>query len=727
MLAQSKSILAKLLATENITVEHKKISTAYFDTKNRVMALPIWKQMSPELYDLLLGHETGHALYTPNEGWHDNLKDKTKKGYKTYLNVIEDVRIERAIQEKFPGLKTSFRKGYSELMDNDFFGVNETHIDLNDLPLIDRINLHYKIGSYLNLYFDSSEQVYINRLDKIKTWDEVVAIVNELYENGKKELREELENKFDRGEDGDGEEGEDGDGEEGEDYYEDDPDNLDPESKTDKAFRQKEKSLVDASIKPYYYANCPTAKLENIIVSHKRIKEFNPFVLHYDYYNEIPDTQKFEASIESAKTKLFTKFNETNKKYIGYLIKEFEMKRNARQFARASVSKTGELDMKKVHQYKINDDLFKRISVVPQGKSHGLVMFIDYSGSMYDNIRATIEQTLILATFCRKVNIPFRVYAFTDLNSGDENISKELGYDRKYKAQDVNGYIPNAVDKYLKFSNNPGELNLNVNKHFRLREYLSSEMSSIEFKDAAKYWLLVGELFGRRSYRNRHMTNDSVPYNIKLDENCESLNGTPLNEAVVSSMEIVKIFKKQYRLDIVNTVFLTDGEGNDTYDLYSKDDKISRIPRTRFSDINIIVRDTKTMAEGKALPRASITIALLELLKATTGVNVIGFFIVPSYNPRRIIMNTIDQTGKPVMNFDERYKSFRKDKFFMINDVGYDDFYFIPGEADLDAKDDELVLEKDSGKNAIKKAFMQMQKSKGVNRVLLSRFVTKIA
>ena len=133
------------------------------------------------------------------------------------------------------------------------------------------------------------------------------------------------------------------------------------------------------------------------------------------------------------------------------------------------------------------------------------------------------------------------------------------------------------------------------------------------------------------------------------------------------------------------------------------------------------------MAEGKALPRASITVALLQLLKATTGVNIIGFFIVPPYNSRRIIMNTIEQTGKTVMNFDERYKSFRKDKFFMINDVGYDDFYFIPGEADLDAKDDELIFEKDSGKSAIKKAFMLMQKSKGVNRVLLSRFVTKIA
>ena len=104
MLAQSKSILAKLLATENITVEHRKTVTAYFDTKNRVMVLPMWKEMTPELYDLLLGHETGHALYTPNEGWHNNLKDKTKPGFKTYLNVVEYVRIEKKIQEKFPGL-----------------------------------------------------------------------------------------------------------------------------------------------------------------------------------------------------------------------------------------------------------------------------------------------------------------------------------------------------------------------------------------------------------------------------------------------------------------------------------------------------------------------------------------------------------------------------------------------------------------------------------------------
>ena len=37
----AKSYLAKLLATENISVEHKKVQTAYFDVKSRLLVLPI--------------------------------------------------------------------------------------------------------------------------------------------------------------------------------------------------------------------------------------------------------------------------------------------------------------------------------------------------------------------------------------------------------------------------------------------------------------------------------------------------------------------------------------------------------------------------------------------------------------------------------------------------------------------------------------------------------------
>ncbi len=60
-----------------------------FDTKNRILYLPIWQNMTGIIYDLLVGHEVGHALYTPAEGWHDAVSDNDKnKNYKNFLNVV---------------------------------------------------------------------------------------------------------------------------------------------------------------------------------------------------------------------------------------------------------------------------------------------------------------------------------------------------------------------------------------------------------------------------------------------------------------------------------------------------------------------------------------------------------------------------------------------------------------------------------------------------------------
>jgi len=422
---------------------------------------------------------------------------------------------------------------------------------------------------------------------------------------------------------------------------------------------------------------------------------------------------EFDAVVQESKIKLFNKFNNTNKKYISYLIKEFEMRRNARQFARTSVSKTGELDMKKIHQYKLNDDLFKRMAVVPKGKSHGLVMFIDYSGSMTDNIKATIEQTLVLASFCRKVNVPFRVYAFTNSSLSIEDEIKEFGHIVRKDFTTFEDYIQS-----FKFSQNNNELSFRGNS-FRLREYLSSEMSSLDFKEATKYWLLVGELFSGKSWRN-NTTSDIHPE--ILVSGFEDLSGTPLNEAIISSMEIVKEFRKQYKLDVVNTVFLTDGDSDENRYVNGG----TNIPNPKYQGYNLIIRDTKTMNEGKAPPGTEMTVALLELLRANTGVNVLGFFISAG-NHKRNILARLNKTGKVISNIDESLKNFRKEKFFMINDVGYDDFYIIPGGEDLSIEDEEMKVESGASTANLKKAFMNMQKGKSVNRVLLNRFVGKIA
>ena len=68
----------------------------------------------------------------------------------------------------------------------------------------------------------------------------------------------------------------------------------------------------------------------------------------------------------------------------------------------------------KLHTYKYNEDLFKKVSVIPDGKNHGLIFVLDWSGSMSRVMLDTIKQLYNLIWFCKKVNIPFDVYAFTN-------------------------------------------------------------------------------------------------------------------------------------------------------------------------------------------------------------------------------------------------------------------------------------------------------------------------
>ena len=190
-----KDRLAKLLATENITVRHSaSASTASFDVKDRVLTLPVWKSLSQQgegtlsesdatdVYDLLVGHEVGHALYTPEDGWHESASNKGN-GYKSFLNVVEDARIERKIKDKYPGGRRSFTEGYLDLIKKDFFGLRG--VDLEELNLIDKINLHFKGGTAHDISFSDEELEFVEKVSKTLTWEDVVRVTDELYEYAK--------------------------------------------------------------------------------------------------------------------------------------------------------------------------------------------------------------------------------------------------------------------------------------------------------------------------------------------------------------------------------------------------------------------------------------------------------------------------------------------------------------------------------------------------------------
>ena len=712
-LANSKSTLAKLLAQENISVEHRNTSTAYFDPKNRVLVLPVWKNMSNDLYDLLVGHEVGHAWETPAAGWHSEIKGN-KPGFKSYLNVVEDARIEKCIKNRYPGLRTCFYKAYKELVDRNFFGVAD--MNLNDLQLIDRINLHFKVGPFMAVPFKPEELIYINKIESMTTWEDVVRISKELYNLRKEEMNEERKqlSEIRDYEDYDGEDdGSDFDDDSFEseigEEFEDDASNessnslgagegeFDPQSLTDKEFRKRENDLISDETRPYRYVNLPVFDCDKFIVSHKELYSNTDWSC---FDSQDPDLS-YRGVINNGAA-LFAEYKQTNSKFIQYLVKEFELKRNASQFARAKVSKTGELDIDKVFSYKYNNDIFKRVTKIPNGKNHGMVMFVDWSGSMYDCMQQTLEQTLVLADFCKKVNIPFKVFSFSD-------VASPIRIQDSYSAT---GYLINK-----KYKRRTGDIYFDSYKA-RMYELLSSDMNFMQYTNAQKRILQVGSVFGRANYRG------DVPDGW-------GLSGTPLNEAIVFANYYLPKFKEVNRLDIVNTIILTDGESNDTENITIDDEGHYRSINSHNGlgyrqYANTVINDKATGKSGHAKPGQPLTAALLDLLKKNTDVNLIGYYILNNSSKTRI-NHFITAAGLSDTEYsDTIINKLRKDKFYAIESYVYDKYFLVKSD-DLEIKNTEMNVTSDSSKRDLMKAFMQSQKSKIVNRVLLNKFIAEIA
>ena len=733
MLLETKSLLAKLMATENLQIEQRKVETAMFNTKTRVLTVPILANDVPAYtYDLFMGHEVGHALYTPYEGWVDSLVKK--KLNKSILNVVEDSRIERKVKHKYPGIRSSFFKAYSDLHSKDFFATKGK--DLDSMNFIDRINLHQKVGAGLNIKFKQKELELLKEVESTESFEDVVEVSKRIQEYieqsvkeqfakqepGKQKVKVKITKNKGEGEEPEIPEGIDsdadtefeiefeeesrdtsgssiekpedesvdedngqsgsGDSTEGEQAAE--PEGTPSEagssktkfeeqleeaiekatkealkSFTDEAYKEKEKSLFDKGKGRYTYANIPKMDISKAIYDHKPL---------YRRYSEERNVTAGEEFIRIR--------NESNK-VVSYLVKEFEMRKNADQSKRATVSKTGDLNMNKLFAYKLTEDIFKKVTVVPGGKSHGLVMFLDWSGSMANHIENTIKQLINLVLFCKKVNIPYEVYAFCDC---------------------YEPYVRGRSDPKL------GDLILG---DFQLFNFLSSRMSAKEFTYACS--ALIG------------MAKTRMPHWLRM-------GSTPLNETVLSAMEIVPAFQKKYRLQIVNTVFLTDGDGNNQRTYYSEDPKkysASMTIPTGKGDF-VILRDPVTKNEVRAQMdgfnyNIGFTNAMVQLLKLRTKSNIVGFYVIAGRE-----FNNVAEKWFKDDNLDVIKENFKKERYAVLQNSGFDEYYFLRSN-DLDTDDSAFDVDEGVSQRGLVTAFTKYAGNKVANRVVLNRFIGMIA
>lgn len=682
--------LARLLAMENLRVEHRKTQTAMFDLQNRILILPIFKtDMSKDVYDLLVGHEIGHGLETPAEGWHNavvdsqNLKNKGK-GFKSFLNVVEDARIERLIKSRYPGLRKVFHRGYKELFDKDFFG--EVSKSPEKLLLIDRINLYYKVGALTMVTFSDKEMKFLKRIDAASSWKEVVEIAKDLYNYCEEELNKQQET-FDFSNEFIDSEMEDEDNPDDEDTLHETGSGDSPydevESLTDNMFRERENEFIDEMSLDVHYVNLPIVDPFEHIISYKKLLKVG-IVKGYGH------AQQSELEKIALPNKLFQEFIEKNSKYVNYLAKEFELKKNAAQQVRARQHKTGVLDINKLHRYKFDQEIFKAVTTVPGGKNHGLVMFVDWSGSMQPNLASTIEQLLVLVFFCKKVNIPFEVFSF--LSYFFEERIKECG----------------------DFETNPcklsqGDLNINSGNYFSLAQLLSSDMKRSEFSDMVKQLLIVKELYS-------HSFRVQGKYSLRM-----SLGNTPLNETILFARYFVDMYKKQKKLDIVNTVVLSDGEGSflsskNFNNFYSSSPSrliyVDPITKKQFAS------DVVSRFSGEQASLAQLK-CFVQMVKECTGSNMIGFYIVGA--PRHV-----GKFFKDKKDAEKYEQAIRKDKFVATQVAGFNEYYFIR-DKNLQIENEELEIETGASKTKLLTAFKKNQSKKIMNRVILNRFIAQIS
>jgi hypothetical protein len=697
----SNDLLARLLANENLNVIRANVSTASFEGLSRTLTLPMWKDMSPAVEEMLIGHEVGHARYTTN----DCLDFPRYRKIHGYANIIEDVRIEKKIKIKYPGLRKAFIAGYKELVDRDFFEIKDK--DLSKLLLIDRINLYYKVGFNCGVKFTPEEMEYVRAVDKCDTMKDVCELASTLYDLGKAErdaMKEDIRLNFplESPEDSfmDDEEDfdtyapdEDGDESHSETEIPNELSEEEEEAQEEEDLAPKTQQALDsrlqgmADTKTIVYSFVPEFWSErDPIVSFKKIIGELTFdfaakvVKQKEYYGERVSIN-FEKNAKSSAAL----FKTNSMRTVNYLVKEFEMRKSASEYRRSSSATSGDLDTRKLYAYTLTNDIFKKLEIIPEDKNHGMIFLLDWSGSMSNVMEDTVKQVINLAMFCQRIQIPYQVFAFS---SGYESVNAKISRDEQ----------------------NPNNMKF-ADSSFHMLELFSNKMTNTEFNKMIE--LLLANPW---SY--------AVKYNI---------HGTPLNESMLFLTKYIGKFIKNNNVEKMSLITLTDGEG---HSLSSQSGSSIRdyeynSMTGRSSQVKNYMRDPITKKEYSLTSEGpQQTRVFLNIIKDRYNIKTVGFHILA--NSRRDVGSFI-RANMPQLPITVEYnmveqlrKDIRQNDFALITNAGRDEMYLLPASKQR-IEEGELEVSTAMNSKQIAREFGKYLNVKKSSRVVLSRFVTLIA
>jgi hypothetical protein len=364
--------------------------------------------------------------------------------------------------------------------------------------------------------------------------------------------------------------------------------------------------------------------------------------------------------------------------------------------------------MSKLHKYRYSNDLFKKINVVEKGKSHGMIMYVDMSGSMVDVFGSTMEQTLILAAFCRKVGIPFDVYGFCDSAEFIQSMIRSKKLSSAFLGR-----------KFIRTNDDTYGI---VEDKFHLMHFLSSQLQGNAYRRAFDALTVAAMNWGNKMYPRIYM-----PWNLMG----LGLGGTPYTQTVMASRPMIERFKAEHKVDITNVIYLTDGDGTGCFSFAGIPHSPMREDGTPKIEQHIYLTDQKTRrrVELRRLGNAGQEAnqhqeAMTQFVRSVTGCKHIGFYIGGSHSVRSYIRKNAQEMGESALEAME--KQWREDGFYSAPNIGYDNYYYVR-DTNLDTQLKDYKVSGDMSTGKITKAFSKAQGDKRKHRVLVSTFAQEIA
>jgi len=694
--------------------------------------------MSKALTDMMVGHEVGHSLYTPADEW-EAIVTGDESVNKNILNIVEDPRIEKKIQRKYPGLRACFVAGYRELFDQGFFGELASEKRWDEMNILDRLNIHFKGGPSLGVSFGPDEMYLVSLVDKCETFDDAIRVTKEIMKFFNENEEPEPEEMMVPGMPG---AMSDGDGETievpmdpknaGQEFDADEHQVDEDEVTTQAEYEARIDEMLDRQAYDRVYIGMPKAQLNNVIIDWKKVnvefsdriqKQFEANAARREEIKEYMNSTRYQDNhmpIDEAQAKsAYKTFRTKSVKIVNYMVKEFERKKAAQEYKRTSINKTGVLNVNALHSYKYNDDLFLKRAIVHDGKNHGLVMLIDWSASMSHIIDDTIHQLMNLIWFCTKVNIPFEVYAFSNgyyvTNEDDDDhalgsVVEKRNNEACWKHQHGDVYVGDSS--------------------MRLLNLASSRQNARQ---------LTISLFNMWFYGHSH----SDPYQYRADFGPYDLGSTPLVEAMIAMQEIIPKFRAAHKLDKVNFITLTDGEANTSFgsyvDHYREDERSETTIYTRRTDMlyqDPMTRKTYNISKMKGGPALNRFYGhwaekqvqfLLTLMKDKYGINTVGIFLTPgTIVTKNILEKYLGWYSHERARHQRARKQVRTEGFATVKSAGYDEYYIIPTGRNKLSDDGMGDVDADISKAKLRKLFATSQKGKTGNRYLANRMMDLI-